>query len=297
MNREDPIGVFDTGVGGLSVVGEMLKTVPGERIVYFADRARQPYGALPHEAAERLVLESLRFLLDQGAKALVIACNTASAAGYETARKLFPVPVFSVIGPGIPLACKLTRNKRVGLIGTKGTVESGAHAAIFAAVDPAVEIFGEPCPLLPPQIELGKLDTAETRLVVETYLRPLKERGIDTLMLGCTHFPFVRDLIQSLLGPDTTIVDPNSELVSDLKTALAGQNVLSRRRKAGREEHRFIVSGFPETFREVGSMLLGWPIQGVEEIPVGRPVEGYEIREKDMYNPGGKTDVHELLNT
>jgi glutamate racemase len=284
MKGDSPIGVFDTGVGGLSVVGEILKILPGERVVYFADRARQPYGALPHEVAEGLVLESLQFLVDQGVKAIVIACNTASAAGYEAARKRFSVPVLSVIGPGIPAACKATRNKRVGLIGTKGTVESHAHADIFAALDPAIQVFGQPCPLLPALIELGKVDSDETRLVVETYLRPLAEQGIDTLMLGCTHFPFVVELIRGILGRDVAIVDPNGDLVRELRTVLTDLNGL-RGGAASREEHRFIVSRFPETFREVGSMLLGWPIRGVEEILVGKPVEGYAIPEKDLYNP------------
>lgn len=294
MECDSPIGVFDAGVGGLSVVREMLRVLPGERVVYFADRARQPYGALPREVAEGLVLESLQFLLDQGVKAIVIACNTASAAGYEAARKRFSVPVFSVIGPGIPAACKATRNKRVGLIGTKGTVESHAHADIFAALDPAIQVFGRPCPLLPPLIELGKIDSDETRLVVETYLQPLTEQKIDTLMLGCTHFPFVVELIQGILGRSIAIVDPNGDLVRGLRTVLTGLNGL-RGGIAGREEHRFIVSRFPETFREVGSMLLGWPIRGVEEILVGKPVEGCAVPEKDLYNPEMKTGVHEPL--
>lgn len=291
-----PIGVFDTGVGGLSVVREMFDVLPGERIVYFADRARQPYGALPHKVAEGLVLESLQFLMDQKVKAIVIACNTASAAGYEAARERFPVPVLSVIGPGIPAACKATRNRRVGLIGTKGTVESLAHARIFASLDPAVLLFGQACPLLPPLIELGKIDTAETRLAVETYLRPLGEQGIDTLLLGCTHFPFIRGLIQNVLGEGVAVVDPNADLIRELGEILTERNNLGEG-VAGLEDHRFIVSRFPEVFREVGGMLLGRPIPRVEEIPVGKPVEGWEIPERDLYDPGKKKDVHDLLKT
>lgn len=294
MECDSPIGVFDTGIGGLSVVREMLKILPGERMVFFADRARQPYGALSHQVAEGLVLESLQFLLDQEVKAVVIACNTASAAGYEAARKRFPVPVFSVIGPGIPAACKATRNKRIGLIGTKMTVESHAHADIFAAFDPTIQVFGQACPLLPPLIELGKIDSDEIRLVVETYLQPLKKQRIDTLMLGCTHFPFVVKLIQNIVGRNVKIVDPNGDLVRELRTVLAGMNGL-RPGVANWEEHRFIVSRFPKTFQQVGSMLLGWPIPFVEEILVGKPVEGCAIQEKDLYNPEMKTDVRELL--
>jgi len=275
-------------------MGELLKILPGESVVYFADRARQPYGALPRKVAEGLVLESLKFLLDQGAKALVIACNTASAAGYEAARRRFDVPVFSVIGPGISEACRITRNKRIGLIGTKITVESGAHAAIFATIDPKVRIFGQACPLLPPLIELGKLTGDETRMVVETYLLPLMEQGIDTLVLGCTHFPFVLDLIQEFLGGSIHIVDPNGDLVRKLTETLTGLNGL-RKGIARRQDHRFIVSGFPDTFQRVGSVLLGWPIPAVEEIPVGKPVEGIEILEKDLYNPDKGGDVEALL--
>ena len=294
MESNSPIGVFDTGVGGLSVVKQMLEALPGEQVVYFADRARQPYGALPHPVAERLVLESLQFLLDQDIKAIVIACNTASAAGYEAAKERFPVPVFSVIGPGIPMACKTTRNNRVGLIGTKGTVESHAHADIFAALNPDIQVFGQACPLLPPLIELGKIDSDETRQVLETYLTPLMEQGIDTLLLGCTHFPFVVELIRDVLGPGIGIVDPNGDLVQELKTALTDMNHL-RGGIADRGEHRFIVSRFPETFQQVGSMLLGWPIPRVEEIPVGKGVEGFAIRERDLYNPDMKPDLQELL--
>lgn len=294
MECNSPIGVFDTGVGGLSVVKEMLRVLPGERVVYFADRARQPYGALPHRVAEGLVLECLQFLLDQEVKAIVIACNTASAAGYEAAKERFPVPVFTVIGPGIPTACKTTRNNRVGLIGTKGTVESHAHADIFAVLNPDIQVFGQACPLLPPLIELGKIDSDETRLVVKTYLHSLTEQGIDTLVLGCTHFPFVVELIRNILGPSIGIVDPNGELVRELRAALIRLNGL-RSGIAGMEEHRFIVSRFPETFQRVGSMLLGWPIRGVEEILVGKPVEGQIIPEKNLYNPEMKADIQELL--
>jgi glutamate racemase len=296
MNVESPIGVFDTGVGGLSVVREIIRILPGERLVYFADRARQPYGALPHQVAEGLVLESLQFLLDQGVKAIVIACNTASAAGYEAARNRFSVPVFSVIGPGIPAACKATRNKRVGLIGTKGTVESHAHADIFAAFDPAIQVFGQACPLLPALIELGKIDADDTRLAIETYLQPLKEQDIDTLMLGCTHFPFLHRLIRNTLGDNITIVDPNGYLIQELREVLTERNSLGDG-IASEGEHRFIVSRFPDIFQQVGSMLLGRPIRNVEEILVGKPVEGCEIPEKDMYDPEKKNDVHDFLKT
>jgi glutamate racemase len=296
MNSDGPIGVFDTGVGGLSVVREMLRVLPGERVVYFADRARQPYGALPHEVAEGLVLESLQFLLDQGVKAIVIACNTASAAAYEAARRRFPVPVFSVIGPGIPAACKATRNKRVGLIGTKGTVESRAHADIFAALDPAIQVFGQACPLLPALIEFGKIDADDTRLAMETYLQPLQEQDIDTLMLGCTHFPFLNGLIRNILGRNVSIVDPNAYLIQELREVLTERNILGEG-IVSQGEHRFIVSRFPDIFQEVGSMLLGRPIRHVEEILVGKPVEGCEIPERDMYDPEKKNDVHEFLKT
>ncbi len=284
MNAEGPIGVFDTGVGGLSTVRELCKTLPGEQILYFADRARQPYGALPRNLAETLVLESLAFLLDRGAKALVIACNTASAAGYEAAKQRFPVPVFSVIGPGMAEACRMTRNKKIGLIGTKITVESGVHEAICATLDPNVRVFGQACPLLPPLIELGKHADEETRKVIGACLRPLQEKGIDTLILGCTHFPFVRDLLQEALGGEINLIDPNGELVRELRDALGNRNAL-RKGIVPLNAHRFIVSRYPETFRRVGSMLLGWSLPTVEEIPVGKPVEGVDIPERDLYDP------------
>jgi glutamate racemase len=224
----------------------------------------------------------------------VIACNTASAAGYEAAKRRFDVPVFSMIGPGIPEACRITRNRRIGLIGTKITIESGAHAAIFATVDSKVRIFGQACPLLPALIELGKLTDGETRRLIETYLRCLQEKGIDTLVLGCTHFPFVIDVIQDILGMSIRIVDPNGELVRELTEVLTDLNGL-RKGVTRRQDHRFIVSRFPDTFQRVGSALLGWPIPAVEEIAVGKPVEGIEIPEKDLYNPDKVGNVDALL--
>jgi glutamate racemase len=293
MKRNDPIGVFDTGVGGLSVVREMFRALPRERVVYFADRARQPYGALPHHVTEGLVLESLQFLLDQGAKVIVIACNTASAAGYEAARERFPVPVLSVIGPGIAAACRASRNKRIGLIGTKGTVESGFHARLLAAIDPAIQLFGQSCPLLPPLIELGKVESDDTRLAVEAYLKPLQEQNIDTLVLGCTHFPFIRKMIGEILGEGVAIIDPNRDLVRELEQILIAQEGLAEESAAG--GHRFIVSRFPDVFREVGSMLLGGAIGHVEETLVGKPVEGWDIPEKDMYDPDKEQDIQSFL--
>lgn len=293
MNTNCPIGVFDTGVGGLSVVSWIFRLLPQERIVYFADRARQPYGALPGQVAEKLVLESLEFLVERGAKVLVIACNTATAAGYEAALKQFNLPVVGVIEPGVKSACLVTRNKRVGVIGTNGTIESQAHARIFASLEPAIRVFGQGCPLLPPLIELGKLDTDETIKVVEQYLEPLKKAGIDTLVLGCTHFPYVRHLIAKTLGEGVAIVDPAEETVKELKEALMRENGLNQ--TAGRVNHQYIVSKFPETFREVGSRLLGEPIAEVEECLVGQPVEGFKIEEADMYDPTSKSKVVEIL--
>ncbi|MDD2372360.1 MAG: glutamate racemase [Syntrophomonadaceae bacterium] len=284
MDSNYPIGVFDTGVGGLSVVSWIFRLLPQERIVYFADRARQPYGALPGPVAEKLVLESLEFLVERGAKALVIACNTATAAGYEAALQQFDIPVIGVIEPGVKSACAVTRNQRVGLIGTNGTIESQAHARIFAELDPAIRVFGQGCPMLPPLIELGKLDTDETALVVEQYLEPLKAAGIDTLVLGCTHFPYVRHIITRILGENVAIVDPAEETAKLLKEVLTRENSLNQ--NAGDINHQFIVSKYPDTFREVGSLLLGQPLAEVEECLVGQAVEGFEIEEAAMYEPG-----------
>lgn len=287
MSTNQPIGVFDTGVGGLSVVKEIFNLLPQEKIIYLADRARQPYGALPKQVAESLVLESLEFLVERGVKALVIACNTAAAAGFEAARQYFALPIISVIEPGVREAALVTKNKRVGVIGTKGTVESRAHAKLFAVIDPEIMVFGQSCPLLPPLIELGKLDTAETQVVIKQCLEPLKQQGIDTLVLGCTHFPFVRPLIQQILGRQVNIVDPALETVRQLKQALE-QGSLLRTIEDG-QDHHFVVSKFPATFHKVGSLLLGQKLPFIEECLVGEPVQGFEIIEKEMYDPKNRS--------
>lgn len=293
MGGEQPIGVFDTGVGGLSVVSEILDLLPLESYVYFADRARQPYGALPHHVAERLVLESLEFLVNKGAKALVIACNTAAAAGYDTAKEKFSIPIVSVIEPGVYVAAKITRNGKIGLIGTKGTIESLAHARVLARINSEFKIFGNACPLLPPLIELGNLDTPETELVVKKCLAPVQEQGVDTLILGCTHFPFVRPIISKVLGESVQIIDPARETVRELQEILSKTQKLSTRQNE--KNDRYIVSKSPRTFQEVGSKLLGRVIPIVEEETVGEQVNGFDIEEVDLYNPTTVMRVQEFL--
>lgn len=283
MSTNQPIGVFDTGVGGLSVVREILNFLPQERIIYFADRARQPYGALPKQVAESLVLESLEFLVERGVKALVIACNTAAAAGFEAAREYFDIPIISVIEPGVREAALVTKNKRVGVIGTKGTIESKAHAKLFSIIDPEITVYGQSCPLLPPLIELGELDTGETQAVIKQCLEPLKQQGIDTLVLGCTHFPFVRSFIQQTIGTQINIVDPALETARLLKQTLEQVSLLKTIEDG--QDHRFLVSKFPATFHQVGSLLLGRKLPPIEECSVGKPVQDFEIFEKELYDP------------
>ena len=200
IDREAPVGVFDSGVGGLTVAREIMRNLPSEKIVYFGDTARVPYGSKSRETIIRYSRQIIRFLQEQQVKAIVVACNTASAFALDAVRDEFDIPIIGVIEPGARVAAEQTRNKRVGVIGTVGTVGSKIHAEYLKEFDPEITVFAKACPLFVPLVEEGWLHDPVTEEVAARYLKELQDKDVDTLILGCTHYPLLRSTIRKIMG-------------------------------------------------------------------------------------------------
>jgi glutamate racemase len=247
------IGVFDSGIGGLTVVQELLRQFPGEPVVYFGDTARLPYGTKSPATVRRFSVENTRFLMNQGVEIVVVACNTSSAVALETLRQHFAVPILGVVEPGARAAVAATRSGRIGIIGTYGTVASRSYERAIHALRPDAVLQAVPCPLFVPLAEEGWIDHPVTRQVAAEYLAPLRQAGIDTLVLGCTHYGVLRPSIQSVFeGDDVVLVDSGAEVAREVATHLAAGG-----RGGETVECQFYVSDIPARFREVGSRVLG----------------------------------------
>jgi len=258
MNTQLPIGVFDSGVGGLTVVKEIMSQLPGETILYFGDTARVPYGNKSRETVVNYSRQIVRFLLSRGVKAIVIACNTASAFALETLQREVPVPVIGVVKPGARSAAEISRNGRIGVIGTAGTIRSGLYGTYIRELRPEVQVYGQPCPLFVPLAEEGLCEDEVTVLMARRYLKPLLEKSVDTIVLGCTHYPLLRGVVSQVAGPDVTLVNPAYETAKDLRSLLENGGLLASRDAAGDRmpEHRFYVSDGAEQFRAFANSIL-----------------------------------------
>lgn len=258
-----PIGVFDSGVGGLTVLREIHRTLPAESTVYLGDDVRTPYGPRPVDEIRRFTLECLDYLYHiEGVKALVIACHTATATTLSIAQGRYDVPVLGVIEPTARMVAETARG-RVGVMATQATVESDAYALALRAANPDLEVTQQACPLLTMLVEAGEFATPRTIHALEGYLRPLRERQVDTVVLGCTHYPFLRPAIQELMGPDVEIVESGPATVAALRALIdRGELEASDERSPVR---RLLTTGDSESFRRVASTL--WP-GGLPEVEV-----------------------------
>ena len=248
-----PVGVFDSGIGGLTVVHAIRRLLPRENLVYLGDTARTPYGTKSPDTVRRYAFESCDFLMEKGVKALVIACNTVSAVALEAVARKYPVPVVGVIEPSVAEALRLSGSKRIGVIATAATIKSGAYTRALRKREPKVEVYTRACPLFVPLVEEGWVDNDVARRTAEIYLASLRQSGIDTLLLGCTHYPLLRDLIAAAMGEAVTLVDSSP-------TARALGEVLRRHglaRRAGGGETGFFVTDATERFIQVGGRFLG----------------------------------------
>jgi len=257
-----PIGMFDSGFGGLTVLKEVQKALPNEKIFYFGDTAHLPYGEKSPDAIVKYSLDVVRFLSEKEIKALVIACNTACAHAFKSIQAHCSIPVIGVIQPGAEKAAQSSKNKRIGVLATKGTVQSGEYVRAIQAIMPDATIFSKACPLLVPLVEEHFHDHPAAKMIVQEYLREFVSHKIDTLLLGCTHYPILKSLIQEVAGPDITIVDSATTCAEKLKETLEMGDLHSRLDFAG--VHRFFVSDDPEKFRKQGEIFLGRPIEQIE---------------------------------
>jgi len=260
---EHAIGVFDSGIGGLTVLKALVELMPNEDFIYLGDTARTPYGTKSAEVIQRYSRENTEFLLAKGIKMLVVACNTSSAVALDEIAGQTTVPVVGVIEPGARAAAKLSRSGKIGVIGTEATIASGAYTAVIRRLRPRAEIYTRACPLLVPLAEEGLLDNEIPEQIVAYYLGSLKTSGIDTLLLGCTHYPLLQDVIQRVLGGGVRIVDSATATAAAVRERLTG---LKLRRKAGRGAQSFFVTESPDRFVRVGRRFLGPQVESAVRI-------------------------------
>jgi len=254
MSADGGIGIFDSGVGGLTVLHALLDALPGEHLIYLGDTGRYPYGTKSAETVTRYSIENVEFLVAKDVKLLVVACNTASAVALDTLQARFSMPIVGVIEPGARAAVERTRNGRVGVIGTEATIASGAYTNALRALRPGLEIYTRPCPLLVPLAEEGWVDGPIPLGVVETYLASLKKSGIDTLVLACTHYPLLRAVIAEVMGEGVTLVDSAEETARAVSALLAARGLA----RAGRDgSTSFFVTDVPDRFIRIGQRFLG----------------------------------------
>ena len=260
------IGIFDSGVGGLTVVREIFKKLPEYQIIYFGDTARTPYGTKSKETIIKYAREDAKFLLDKGAKIIIIACNTASAVASSILQKELGVPIFEVIGPAVKRAVGVTKNKRVGVIGTRATVGSGVYEESIKKINAEIQVTSQACPLLVPLVEEGWLDKPETKRIVKKYLQPLKNKQIDTLILGCTHYPVLKNIIKRI-GRHVKLVDSAEEVVCKLQSFLAGNEGVEKILTKS-VDHKFYVSDLTPHLPRIAEKLLGQKVK-LEKVEVG----------------------------
>ena len=261
---EKPVGVFDSGVGGLTVVNQLIKSLPQEDIIYFGDTAHLPYGSKSKESVIRFSLDIANFLQAQKVKIIVVACNTASSFALSSLRENIEIPVIGVIEPGAQAAVDATRNFKIGIIGTEGTIKSRAFEEAIRKIDKNVKVFSRACPLFVPLVEEGWLDEPETSQIAEKYLSPMKDEGIDTLILGCTHYPLLKELLSRIMGQEISLIDTAEATAKAVERRLGEKNLL---RKGSRKAvYKFFVSDDPEKFLQLGRRFLGKNVEKAERI-------------------------------
>jgi len=263
-DSDKPIGIFDSGIGGLTVVKRFLTALPNENIIYFGDTARVPYGSKSNSTVIEYSLQDARFLLSKNVKAIVVACNTASSVAIDELRKTFDIPIIGMIGPGSKAALKETKNKKVGVIGTRATISNSAYAKRLKFLDPSVEVFEKACPLFVPLAEEGWIKKNATFEIAEEYLNELRSKEIDTLVLGCTHYPILSGVIQKVIGPNVKLIDSGIASVEIVKEELKKNNLLSQRDSGG--ESIFYVSDIPTKFKKIAELFLGKPVNEINKV-------------------------------
>lgn len=269
INKSAPIGVFDSGVGGLTVVREIMRQIPNEKIVYFGDTARVPYGNKSKETVTRYSRQIIRFLQTQDVKAIVVACNTASAYALDEIEKEVDIPVIGVVKPGAKMATAITVNGKIGVIGTEGTIGSSIYSRYIKEIKPDADVIEKACPLFVSLVEEGLLQDPVTDEIAKRYLSGLIDIGIDTLILGCTHYPLIRATIGQVMGEKVTLVNPAYETARELKELLKTENMLNEEEvRLGDNRYRFYVSDGAEKFLHFANSIIKYGILSTKIIPI-----------------------------
>ncbi len=264
-----PIGVFDSGVGGLTVAREIMRQIPKEKIVYFGDTARVPYGSKSKDTVTKYSKQIVRFLRTQNVKAVVIACNTASAYALDEIEEEIDIPIIGVVRPGAKVAAEVTRNGRIGVIATEGTIESKIYSTYISQIDEKLHVIGKACPLFVPLVEEGLWVDPVTDEIAQRYLTELIDRDIDTLILGCTHYPLIRSTVGKIMGDKVTLVNPAYETARELKELLETEDLLNQKEAGlGENKYRFFVSDGAEKFKRFANSALKYGILSAKTINI-----------------------------
>ena len=267
--RYKPIGVFDSGVGGLTVAREIMRQLPGERLIYFGDTARVPYGNKSKETITRYSRQIIRFLQEKGVKAIVVACNTASALALPQIRTEIAIPIIGVVKPGAKVAAETTRNGRIGVIGTEATIGSQIYTRVIHEHNPKAEVIGKPCPLFVPLVEEGWRKDPITEEIARRYLDSFRSSGIDTMIMGCTHYPLLRSTLRRILGESVTLVNPAYETAQSLKALLEEQDLVNDGQKTGEvPQYQFYVSDAADKFKEFANTILPCEIEEAQLVHI-----------------------------
>lgn len=261
-----PIGVFDSGLGGLTVLNEIKRLIPTESVVYFGDSGRAPYGTKSKDTVIKYTFQDIRFLLNQDIKMIVIACNTASACSLQLVKNNFDIPVIEVIEPGAMTAVRETRNKKVGIIGTLATVNSGVYERAINKLDNSVETISKACPLFVPLVEEGWWDNDIALRIADEYLTPLKNENIDTLVMGCTHYPLLHGTISKVMGEDVKLVSSALEVTKVVREILKEKDI--ERDDRVKPVYRYYTSDSVEKFESLGSAILESEIHSAEKVDI-----------------------------
>ena len=267
MRGESPVGIFDSGIGGLTVAHAVMRQLPHESVTYFGDTARVPYGPKSPETVRRYSREIASFLVEQGVKSLVVACNTATAHALPALRESLTMPVIGVIEPGARAAVGATKNGHVGVIGTAGTIKSGADERALRALEPSLRVTARACPLFVPLVEEGWVGHDATRLVAREYLAPILDEEVDTLVLGCTHYPLLKRVIADVIGGDVVLIDSAEETARETARVLRDARLTAE--ADAEPQYRFIASDDPLMFLQLGQRFLGDAIESVEVKTLG----------------------------
>ena len=253
------IGIFDSGIGGLTVVRAIEKLLPSHSLLYFGDTARTPYGTKSADVIIDYSLRNTEFLIKKGARLIVIGCNSAASVATERLQTEFDVPVLEVITPAAKMAVEISRSGRIGLIGTRATVRSGIYEQIISRLKPADKVFSVPCPLLVPLVEEGWTNKRETKMIIRRYLHPFKDKQIDTLILGCTHYPLLTAHIQARVGKNVTLIDSSVEVANALRQQLAVLGDFDPENSRG--EHHFYLSDITKSAHQIALTIFDHPVE------------------------------------